>query len=86
MYLIIKLGKEVMENSLQNMTNDQTKTTEKITTTNNTSPKNEKETLETSNKKKAQSEKETKTKYLIKTILRLPSRKFSIPVLKRKNF
>ena len=56
MYLINKFEKDVMENSLQNMRNDKTKTTQKIPASNNTSSENEKEALETSNKKKSQSE------------------------------
>ena len=34
MYLINKFEKDIMENSLQNMRNDQTKSTQKIITTN----------------------------------------------------
>ena len=49
MYLINKFEKDIMENSLQNMRNDKTKTTQKVTTTNNISPANEKESLENSN-------------------------------------
>ena len=45
-----------MENSLQNMRNDKTKTTQKIPASNTTSSKNEKGALETSSKK-TQSEK-----------------------------
>ena len=56
MYLINKFEKDVMENSLQNMRNDKTKTTQKIPASNTTSSENEKEALETSNKKKLQSE------------------------------
>ena len=56
MYLINKFEKDVMENSLQNMRNDKTKTTQKIPASNTTSSENEKEALETSNKKKSQSE------------------------------
>ena len=56
MYLINKFEKYVMENSLQNMRNDKTKTAQKIATSNTTSSENEKEALETSNKKKSQSE------------------------------
>ena len=56
MYLINKFEKDVMENSLQNMRIDKTKTTQKIPTSNTTSSENEKEALETSNKKKSQSE------------------------------
>ena len=37
MYLINKFEKDVMENSLQNIRNDKTKTTQKITATKNTS-------------------------------------------------
>ena len=56
MYLINKFEKDVMENSLQNMRIDKTKTTQKIPASNTTSSENEKEALETSNKKKSQSE------------------------------
>ena len=56
MYLINKFEKDVMESSLQNMRHDKTKTTQKIPTSNKTSSENEKEALETSNKKKSQSE------------------------------
>ena len=56
MYLINKFEKDVMENSSQNMRNDKTKTTQKITTNNDISPENEKEALENSNKKRTQSE------------------------------
>ena len=56
MYQINKFEKDVMENSLQNMRNDKTKTTQKIPASNTTSSENEKEALETSNKKKSQSE------------------------------
>ena len=56
MYLINKFEKDVMESSLQNMRNDKTKSTQKIPTSNKTSSENEKEALETSNKKKSQSE------------------------------
>ena len=47
-----------MENTLQDMRNDKTKTIRKITTTTNIYTENWKETLENSNKKKSQSEKE----------------------------
>ena len=63
MYLINKFEKDVMENSLQNMRNDKsnsphTKTpSQNITTLNNISPNNEKETLEKSNKNKTSLEK-----------------------------
>ena len=57
MYLINKFEKDIMENSLQNMRNDQTKTTQKIITTNDISPVKEKEEIENSNKKKTESEK-----------------------------
>ena len=50
MYLINKFEKDIMENSLQNMRNDKTKTSQNITTLNNLSPNNEKEALEKSNK------------------------------------
>ena len=43
MYLIHNFENDVMENSLQNMRNDKTKTTLKITTTNSTSSEIEKE-------------------------------------------
>ncbi len=56
MYLINKFEKDLMESSLQNMRHDKTKTTQKIPTSNKTSSENEKEALETSNKKKSQSE------------------------------
>ena len=56
MYLINKFEKDVMESSLQNMRHDKTKSTQKIPTSNKTSSENEKEALETSNKKKSQSE------------------------------
>ena len=56
MYLINKFEKDVMENSLQNMRHDKTKSTQKIPTSNKTSSENEKEALETPNKKKSQSE------------------------------
>ena len=56
MYLINKFEKDVMESSLQNMRHDKTKTTQKIPTSNKTSSENEKEGLETPNKKKSQSE------------------------------
>ena len=56
MYLINKFEKDVMENSLQNMRIDKTKTTQKIPASNTTSSENEKEALETSKKKKSQSE------------------------------
>ena len=42
MYLIKKFEKDIMENSLQNMRNDKTKTSQNITTLNNLSPNNEK--------------------------------------------
>ena len=45
-----------MKNSLQNMRNDKTKTTQKIPASNTTSSENEKKALETSNKKISQSE------------------------------
>merc|ERR1712148_79306 len=57
MYLINKFEKDIMENSLQNMRNDQNKTTQKIITTNDISPVKEKEEIENSNKKKTESEK-----------------------------
>ena len=56
MYLINKFEKDVMESSLQNMRHDKTKSTQKIPTSNRTSSENEKEALETPNKKKSQSE------------------------------
>ena len=56
MYLINKFEKDVMESSLQNRRQDKTKTTQKIPTSNKTSSENEKEALETPNKKKSQSE------------------------------
>ena len=56
MYLINKFEKDAMESSLQNMRHDKTKTTQKIPTSNKTSSENEKEALETPNKKKSQSE------------------------------
>ena len=56
MYLINKFEKDVMESSLQNMRHDKTKSTQKIPKSNKTSSENEKEALETSNKKKSQSE------------------------------
>ena len=56
MYLINKFEKDVMENSLTKMRNDKTKNTQKIPASNTTSSENEKEALETSNKKKLQSE------------------------------
>jgi len=56
MYLINKFEKDVMESSLQNMRHDKTKTTQKIPTSNKASSENEKEALETPNKKKSQSE------------------------------
>ena len=43
MYLINKFEKDVMENSLQNMRNDKTKTTQNIPASNTTSSENEKE-------------------------------------------
>ena len=58
MYLINKFEKDIMENSLQNMRNDKTKTSQNITTLNNLSPNNEKEALEKSNKNKTSLEKE----------------------------
>merc|ERR1712074_317351 len=76
MYLINKFEKDIMENSLQNMRNDQNKTTQKIITTNDISSVKEKEEIENSNKKK------TKTKYLMKRVSRI-SLKFLIQVLKR---
>ena len=63
MYLINKFEKDVMENSLQNMRNDKTNSphtktpSQNITTLNNISPNNEKETLEKSNKNKTSLEK-----------------------------
>merc|ERR1712074_240492 len=51
MYLINKFEKDIMENSLQNRRNDQTKTTQKIITTNDISPVKEKKETENSNKK-----------------------------------
>merc|ERR1712074_379803 len=57
MYLINKFEKDIMENSLQNMRKDETKTTQKIITTNDISPVKEKEEIENSNKKKTESEK-----------------------------
>ena len=57
MYLINKFEKDIMENSLQNMRNDKTKTSQNITTLNNLSPNNEKEALEKSNKNKTSLEK-----------------------------
>ena len=56
MYLINKFEKDVMENSLQNMRIDKTKTTQKTPASNTTFSENEKEALETSNKKNSQSE------------------------------
>merc|ERR1712074_12973 len=56
MYLINKFEKDIMENSLQNMRNDQTKTTQKIITTDDISPVKENEEIENSNKKKTESE------------------------------
>ena len=50
MYLINKFEKDVMENSLQNMRIDKTKTTQKIPASNTTSSEYEKEALETSKK------------------------------------
>ena len=58
MYLINKFEKDIMENSLQNMRNDKTKTSQNIITLNNLSPNNEKEALEKSNKNKTSLEKE----------------------------
>ena len=60
MYLISKFVRDLMEHSLQNMRNDRAKTTQKITTATNTSLENDKEELQTSNRKKTQSEKENK--------------------------
>merc|ERR1712074_184664 len=57
MYSINKFEKDVMENSIQNMRNDQTKTTQKIITTDDISPVKEKGEIENSNKKKTESEK-----------------------------
>ena len=54
MYLINKFEKDIMENSLQNMRNDKSKTTEKSTTTNNMSPVTQNEALETANNKTIQ--------------------------------
>ena len=62
MYLINKFEKDIMESSLQNMRDDKTKTTQKIPTSNTTSSENEKEALETSNKKKTQLEKGNKNR------------------------
>merc|ERR1712074_348847 len=58
MYLINKFEKDIMENSLQNMRNDKTKTSQNIITLNNLSPNDEKEALEKSNKNKTSLEKE----------------------------
>ena len=58
MYLINRFEKDIMENSLQNMRNDKTKTSQNITTLNNVSPNNEKDALEKSNKNKTSLEKE----------------------------
>ena len=58
MYLINKFEKDIMQNTLQNIRNDQIKTTQKIITTSNVSPLKEKEELENCNKKKTELEKE----------------------------
>ena len=56
MYLINKFEKDVMENSLQNMRNDKTKTNQKVPVSITTSSENDKDAIETPNKKEAQSE------------------------------
>ena len=56
MYLINKFEKDVMENSLQNMRNDKTKTNQKVPVSITTSSENDKNAIETPNKKKTQSE------------------------------
>lgn len=61
MYIINTLEYKLIENSFRNMRSDKTKAT-KITTTNGSSPENEKEALESSNIKKTQSEKGNKHK------------------------
>ena len=56
MYLINKFEKDVMENSLQNMRNDKTKTNQKVPVSITTSSENDKNAIETSNKKETRSE------------------------------
>ena len=82
MYLINKFEKDIMENSLQNMRNDQNKTTQKIITTNDISPVKKRKKQKTPIKRKQNQKKETKTKYLMKRVSRI-SLKFLIQVLKR---
>ena len=55
MYLINKFEKDVMENSLQNMRNDKTKTNQKVPVSITTSSENDKDAIETPNKKETQS-------------------------------
>ena len=86
MYLINKFEKDVMESSLQNMRHDKTKSTQKIPTSNKTSSENEKEALETSNKKKSQSENGNENLVSNENDIEGSNLEFSIPVLKRKNF
>ena len=54
MFLINKVKKDLMETTFQNTRKDKTKTTHKITTTNNTSPEIKKDALGTSIQKKTQ--------------------------------
>ena len=69
MYLINKFEKDVMENSLQNMGNDKTKTSQSSTTTNNLYKTNEKEEIENLNKTEAESEKGKQTQVSEKNII-----------------
>ena len=69
MYLINKFEKDVMENSLQNMGNDKTKTSQSSTTTNNLYKTNEKEEIENLNKTEAEQEKGQQTQVSEKNII-----------------